>query len=101
MQAWQLWNESKGLEIMDPLMNDSCPSDELLRYVHIGLLCVQEDANRRPTMSTVVLMLKSESLNLAQPQRPAFFVGRFTENHEIGIEICSINAMTISTFLPR
>lgn len=101
MQAWQSWNQNKVLELMDPLMNDSCPPNEFLRYIHIGLLCVQEDANKRPTMSAVVLMLKSDSLNLAQPQRPAFFVGRFTENHEIGIEICSVNAITISDFLPR
>ncbi|XP_024923336.3 cysteine-rich receptor-like protein kinase 10 isoform X2 [Ziziphus jujuba] len=99
--AWQSWNQNKVLELMDPSMNDSCPPNEFLRYIHIGLLCVQEDANKRPTMSAVVLMLKSDSLNLAQPQRPAFFVGRFTENHEIGIEICSVNAITISDFLPR
>lgn len=58
--AWKLWNEGKGLELMDPLLTNSCSSDEFLRYVHIGLLCVQEDAYYRPTMFSVVQMLKGQ-----------------------------------------
>ena len=36
----------------------------MLRIIHIGLLCVQEDASDRATMSTVVLMLSSNSTTL-------------------------------------
>ncbi|KAL7244065.1 hypothetical protein ACSBR1_016319 [Camellia fascicularis] len=73
--VWQLWNEGKGLEMIDPLLMESCDLDEFLRYMHIGLLCVQEDAYDRPTMSSVVVMLKSEAVTLSQPERPAFSVG--------------------------
>ncbi|CAL5408458.1 unnamed protein product [Camellia sinensis] len=69
---WQLWNEGKGLEMIDPLLMKSCDLDEFLRYMHIGLLCIQEDAYDRPTMSLVVVMLKSEAVTLSQPERPAF-----------------------------
>ncbi|KAM1893842.1 hypothetical protein ACFX14_036833 [Malus domestica] len=31
--AWLLWNETKGLELMDPLLKDSCSPNEFLRYV--------------------------------------------------------------------
>ncbi|KAL7213429.1 hypothetical protein ACSBR2_016035 [Camellia fascicularis] len=64
LQVWQLWNEGKGLEIIDPLLAKSCNLDEFLRYMHIGLLCVQEYAYDRPSMSSVVVMLKSEVVTL-------------------------------------
>ncbi|KAL6269310.1 hypothetical protein ACE6H2_026221 [Prunus campanulata] len=101
--AWQLWNEGKVLELMDPLLlKDSCSPNEFLRYIHIGLLCVQEDANNRPTMSSVVLMLKTETISLSKPERPAFFTGR-SENHhhQIGAYTCSVNGLTVSNDMPR
>ncbi|KAL9346837.1 hypothetical protein Peur_061690 [Populus x canadensis] len=98
--AWQLWNEGKELELIDPLMADSCCSDEFSRYMHVGLLCVQEDPCERPTMSSVVLMLKKESSILTQPDRPAFSVGRFADN-EANAGNCSVNALTISSISPR
>ncbi|XP_008237551.2 PREDICTED: putative receptor-like protein kinase At4g00960 [Prunus mume] len=101
--AWQLWNEGKVLELMDPLLlKDSCSPNEFLRYIHIGLLCVQEDANNRPTMSSVVLMLKTETISLSKPERPAFFTGR-SENHhrQIGAYTFSVNGLTVSDDMPR
>ncbi|XP_021819754.1 cysteine-rich receptor-like protein kinase 25 isoform X2 [Prunus avium] len=100
--AWQLWNETKGLELMDPLLKDSCSPNEFLRNIHIGLLCVQEDANKRPTMSSVVLMLKSETISLSRPEKPAFFTGRSTDHHDQeNAHNCSANGLTISNDLPR
>ncbi|XP_021819763.1 cysteine-rich receptor-like protein kinase 10 isoform X3 [Prunus avium] len=100
--AWQLWNETKGLELMDPLLKDSCSPNECLRYIHIGLLCVQEDANNRPTMSSVVLMLKSETISLSRPEKPAFFTGRSTDHHDqVRTHDCSANGLTISNDLAR
>jgi hypothetical protein len=99
VQAWQLWNDGNALEMMDPLLNDSCYPDEFLKYIHIGLLCVQEDANDRPTMSSVVAMLKNESVTLCQPQRPAFSMGRFTDHYEISHG--SINGLSVSNIRPR
>lgn len=102
MQAWQLWNEGKGLELIDPLLVDSCDPDEFLRYLHIGLLCVQEDADDRPTMSYVVVLLKSETVVLSQPEKPAFSTGRFADHYEIHADhISSSNVQSISTVAPR
>ncbi|RXH99340.1 hypothetical protein DVH24_011665 [Malus domestica] len=96
-KAWQLWNETKGLELMDPLLKDSCSPNEFLRYIHIGLLCVQEDANNRPTMSSVVLMLKSETISLPRPEKPAFFTGGYVDHHDqVRPQDCSGNGLTIS-----
>ncbi|XP_062013397.1 cysteine-rich receptor-like protein kinase 25 isoform X2 [Rosa rugosa] len=100
--AWKLWDEGKGLELIDPSLVGSCDPEEFLRYLHIGLLCVQEDANDRPTMSSVVVMLKSETVSLTQPEKPAFNMGRFTNQHtEGGADSCSINGLTVSCIMPR
>ncbi|KAI7978933.1 Receptor-like serine/threonine-protein kinase SD1-8, partial [Camellia lanceoleosa] len=99
--VWQLWNEGKGLEMIDPLLMQSCDLDEFLRYVHIGLLCVQEDAYGRPTMSSVVVMLKSEAITLSQPEQPTFSVGRFKDHYEINDKDYSVNELTISIVMPR
>nr|DAD44698.1 TPA_asm: hypothetical protein HUJ06_002928 [Nelumbo nucifera] len=74
--AWNMWKEGNGLEIIDPILRDSCPSGKLLRCIHIGLLCVQESARDRPTMSDVVSMLANEIISLPTPKEPAFSFGR-------------------------
>ncbi|XP_018503206.1 cysteine-rich receptor-like protein kinase 25 isoform X1 [Pyrus x bretschneideri] len=100
--AWKLWHDGKGLELLDPLLLDSCDPHEFLRYLHIGLLCVQEDAYDRPTMSSAVVMLKSETVTLSQPEKPAFTTGRFTDHYtETAAGNSSINGLTVSNVMPR
>ncbi|CAN1747828.1 G-type lectin S-receptor-like serine/threonine-protein kinase RKS1 [Linum perenne] len=69
--VWELWRENRVLELMDPSLKESCVPEEVLRCVHVGLLCVQENATDRPNMSAVVLMLNSET-PLPRPNKPAF-----------------------------
>lgn len=67
------------MEIVDPplLEEDEACLNELLKCVQIGLLCVQDFAADRPTMSTVVSMLGSDtSSNLPSPKQPAFIFKR-------------------------
>ncbi|KAH9796536.1 cysteine-rich receptor-like protein kinase 10 [Citrus sinensis] len=97
--AWHLWNEGNALDLIDPLLTDTCSPDEFLRYIHIGLLCVQEDAFDRPTMSSVVVMLQGETITLCQPQKPAFSFGRLTDDDDNNY--CSVNGLTISDLSPR
>ncbi|GMY36988.1 cysteine-rich receptor-like protein kinase 10 isoform X1 [Fagus crenata] len=99
--AWKLWNEGKGLELIDPLLTSSSSPDEFLRYIHIGLLCIQEDAYYRPTMFSVVQMIKGQTVTLCRPERPTFFVGRFTDHYETNANNYSVNGLTISSVLPR
>ena len=77
---------------------------EVLKCIHIGLLCVQANPADRPTMSSVVVMLANETISLPLPAEPAFSVGRIvaeptqpTSNDRI----CSVNEVTISNLLPR
>lgn len=98
LQAWRLWNDGKALELMDPLLADSCCPDEFVKCVYIGLLCVQEYAHERPTMSSVVVMLNGGSETLRQPERPAFSWGTSDHNYdEINVNILSINSVTVSS----
>ncbi|GAB2298756.1 Receptor-like serine/threonine-protein kinase SD1-8 [Dionaea muscipula] len=62
--AWQQWNDGRGLELMDEVLtteDDSYSEDQVLRCLKVGLLCVEDYATDRPTMSSVVLMLRSEA----------------------------------------
>ena len=47
---------------------------EIMRCMHIGLLCVQENVVDRPTMASIVLMLSSYSLTLPLPSKTSFFI---------------------------
>ncbi|XP_018826975.2 cysteine-rich receptor-like protein kinase 10 [Juglans regia] len=71
--AWENWRQGTPLNLVDPtLMVYS--TIQILRCIHIGLLCVQENVNDRPTTASVVLMLGSESITLAVPKRPTFLL---------------------------
>jgi hypothetical protein len=67
-----LWVEKKVLDFMDPTLHEVCNADQFVKYVNIGLLCVQNDPNDRPTMSDVFTMLDSEAATIPTPKLPSF-----------------------------
>ncbi|KAK7823601.1 receptor-like serine/threonine-protein kinase sd1-8 [Quercus suber] len=71
--AWILWNEGRPLELTDECLAQSSTLSEVLRCIHISLLCVQQHPDDRPSMSSVIVMLGSESA-LPQPKQPGFFL---------------------------
>ena len=58
---------------MDPTLADSYSRNEVIRCVQIGLLCVQEDVEARPSMALVLTMLTSHSVSIALPKEPPFY----------------------------
>ncbi|KAL3742021.1 hypothetical protein ACJRO7_017498 [Eucalyptus globulus] len=70
--AWELWKEGNCEDVIDESMGDSCTIEEALKCIQIGLLCVQEFADDRPDMSTVVFMLANKDVVLPSPKRPAY-----------------------------
>ncbi|KAG2245159.1 hypothetical protein Bca52824_093009 [Brassica carinata] len=72
--AWNLWRNGLPLELVDPSVKKSCDSSEVIRCIHIALLCVQENPMDRPTLSTVISMLTSNTITLPVPHQPGFFV---------------------------
>ncbi|KAK0599649.1 hypothetical protein LWI29_007301 [Acer saccharum] len=102
-KAWRVWNEGRAVELIDQLLDYSSTSSEILRCIHIGLLCVQQGPEDRPNMSTVALMLGGEG-SLPKPKQPGFF----TESNHIESESSSskqqsssTNDITISMLEPR
>ncbi|KAM4092600.1 hypothetical protein ACB094_06G052500 [Castanea mollissima] len=96
--AWRLYKEDRQLELIDKLENESCNPNEVLRSIHVGLLCVQQCPEYRPTMSTVVLMLSSETA-LPEPKEPGFHTGRYLsemDSSPVKQEGSSTNGLTIT-----
>ncbi|KAL6333085.1 hypothetical protein AAG906_028268 [Vitis piasezkii] len=51
--AWTLWCEHNIKELIDETIAEACFQEEISRCIHVGLLCVQESAKDRPSISTV------------------------------------------------
>jgi len=73
LQAWKNWREGTASNLIDPTLNTGS-RNEMMRCIHIGLLCVQGNLADRPTMASVALMLNSYSQTLPVPSEPAFFM---------------------------
>ncbi|PRQ28559.1 putative protein kinase RLK-Pelle-DLSV family [Rosa chinensis] len=71
--AWKSWREGTASNLVDPTLRNGSRT-EIMRCIHIGLLCVQENVAARPTMASITLMLNSYSLSLPPPSQPAFFM---------------------------
>ncbi|KAJ4828230.1 hypothetical protein Tsubulata_013111 [Turnera subulata] len=75
--AWKLWNEGRIIELLnDPFTDVTINIPEVFRCIQIGLLCVQQSPEDRPTMSSVVQMLDSVNSVLPQPKQPGFYADR-------------------------
>ncbi|KQJ84813.1 putative G-type lectin S-receptor-like serine/threonine-protein kinase At1g61610 isoform X2 [Brachypodium distachyon] len=100
--AWRLWDDKKATELVDSSVVDSCKIHEVLRCIHVGLLCVQDRPDDRPLMSSVMFALENESAVLPAPKQPVYFspfnykVGEARENMEN-----SANPMSITTLEGR
>lgn len=73
----------------------------ILRSIHIGLLCVQEKVNDRPTMGKVNLMLNSLSMTLPTPSKPAFYMrANISEARQRSSQV-SVNDVSVSEISAR
>ncbi|CAL5402893.1 unnamed protein product [Camellia sinensis] len=96
--AWRLYEENKSMELVDGFVRDSCCLSEVLRSIHVGLLCVQQHPEDRPTMSSLVMMLGSEG-ELQWPKQPGFSIESDGSSNKYAP--CSVNELTITTMQPR
>ena len=96
--------------MIDPVLSNGSAT-EMMRCIHIGLLCVQDNVAERPTMASVVLMLSSSSLTLQIPSQPAFFMNSRTyqsdlsssmgHNSRVTESSLSENEVSITELYPR
>ncbi|XP_078157102.1 cysteine-rich receptor-like protein kinase 6 isoform X2 [Carex rostrata] len=101
--TWEHWTAGTITNIINPIMD--CPTNERIRYIHIGLLCVQEDVKDRPRMSEVVIMLVTNSVSLQVPSKPAFYLrsrgGDSSDGSQKNLVPVSKNELTVSELEPR
>ena len=96
-----MWNDDNIMALVDPTIWDPCFQMEMLRCIHVGLLCVQELARDRPTVSSIISMLNSEILDLPAPKQPAFTERQIASNEEpaqlgqIKSSSCNITITTV------
>ncbi|XP_074325595.1 cysteine-rich receptor-like protein kinase 7 isoform X2 [Apium graveolens] len=108
--AWKSWQQGNASNVIDPILKHSSEAiPEMIRCIHIGLLCVQENVAERPTMASVVLLLNSPSLALESPSQPAFLMRRSSgsrvneissETKNISVD-SSIDLASITNIYPR
>ncbi|KMZ70561.1 S-locus receptor kinase (SRK) [Zostera marina] len=96
--AWELWDVEKISEIIDSSIFDSCLMNQVYRCIHIGLLCVQDHASDRPTMSSVAHMIESQFPLDLSPKRPTFTadVDKDTSDVKHNPRVISANDITIT-----
>ncbi|KAL1196354.1 Cysteine-rich receptor-like protein kinase 38 [Cardamine amara subsp. amara] len=71
--AWKCWIEGEAASVIDPFLSRSS-TNEIMRFIHIGLLCVQEIVAKRPTMSLVIQWLGSDTIAIPLPTTAAFTI---------------------------
>ncbi|GAY53027.1 hypothetical protein CUMW_146300 [Citrus unshiu] len=101
--AWKLWNNGMPSQLIDAYYQESCNLAEVIRCIHVGLLCVQHHPEDRPCMPSVILMLGSEIM-LPQPKQPGFLADRKSTGPNSSssmLESSSTNTITISTLEGR
>ncbi|KAF8030793.1 hypothetical protein BT93_D0089 [Corymbia citriodora subsp. variegata] len=89
--AWKLWTEKNALGLIDVLIGEEFPLKEVMRCIQVGLLCVQQRPEDRPTMSSVALMLGSETSDVPQPKEPGFSAESFAVSTDSSSSVKILN----------
>ncbi|XP_047955380.1 cysteine-rich receptor-like protein kinase 44 isoform X2 [Salvia hispanica] len=104
-KTWKNWQEGRALNMIDPMLtSSSCSVRDMVRCIHIGLLCVQEDPANRPTIASVALMLSSSTISLPLPDEPAFHMDLTKQNlNEANSSVgsLSVNDISATEIYPR
>ncbi|KAK9706502.1 hypothetical protein RND81_07G130200 [Saponaria officinalis] len=87
--TWRKWCDNTTLDMVDKALDDiERHEKEIKRCIKIGLLCVQEDQRHRPTMSNVVLMLNSDTVDVVNPiVRPSPLILNNMDLHSLSSSI--------------
>eukprot|EP01018_Ginkgo_biloba_P010320 Gb_18715 [translate_table: standard] len=70
--TWQLYEENRLLDLVDTSLLSSYSEEEVLRVIHVALLCTQATPTQRPSMSRVVSMLAGVIETHPPQSRPGY-----------------------------
>ncbi|KAA8533179.1 hypothetical protein F0562_033288 [Nyssa sinensis] len=113
--AWKHFQLGTLEEFLDPNLmlhnyHNSSMKNDVLRVVHIGLLCTQEAQSLRPSMSKALVMLVKKDGHLAAPTKPPFIDEKTMELNDMHENPCypliaadsdSIATVSQNSFYPR
>uniref|UniRef100_A0A0E0AS46 non-specific serine/threonine protein kinase n=1 Tax=Oryza glumipatula TaxID=40148 RepID=A0A0E0AS46_9ORYZ len=69
--AWDLYEKEQAQRIVDPRLEDF-NKDEVLRVIHVALLCTQGSPNQRPPMSRVMAVLTGDAEVVEMVTKPSY-----------------------------
>ncbi|GLU23206.1 hypothetical protein SLE2022_392300 [Rubroshorea leprosula] len=108
--AWRNWRDGTALNVVDPNLREGSTA-QMIRCIHVGLLCVQENQLQRPTMGSIIVMLANNSIALPTPSHPAYLLQSTTQSEMSSsnesqqpnnrLALASINGFSISELHPR
>ncbi|XP_057494648.1 cysteine-rich receptor-like protein kinase 2 isoform X2 [Actinidia eriantha] len=114
--TWKHFQHGTVEELFDPNLmlhnyyHNSNMKSEVLRVVHIGLLCTQEAPSLRPSMSKALHMLAKKNEHLPTPSNPPFIDEKTMELNDTcenpsyplnGGSSGSVASVSHSSFYPR
>nr|POF17253.1 cysteine-rich receptor-like protein kinase 18 [Quercus suber] len=100
-RAWEMYKDDKLPQLVDPLLNKDFCEVEAIRFLKVGLLCVQEECKLRPRMSTAMRMMSDEinidNVHVSQPGLITDMMAvRTSQKHSLN----SINSMHSPGYSP-
>ncbi|GLT30997.1 hypothetical protein SLA2020_057660 [Shorea laevis] len=108
--AWRNWRDGTALNVVDPNLREGSTA-QMIRCIHVGLLCVQQNQLQRPTMGSIIVMLTNNSIALPTPSHPAYLLQSKTQSEMSSsnesqqpnnrLALASINGVSISELHPR
>lgn len=74
--------ENSPLELVDEAMRGNFQTNEVIRCIHIALLCVQDDSSERPSMDNILVMMNSFTVTLPIPKRSGFLLQKMRDSKD-------------------
>lgn len=102
--AWTLYKEERWHEVAEASLRNLQDLPQVIRSIHVGLLCVQQNSEYRPSISSVVFMLSNEGVTLPEAKQPGFFTERepiVSQDSTTTHPTNSPNQLTITVLDPR
>lgn len=103
-QAWEAYKSNKLIELVDSVLETNYPEDEAVRFIKVGLLCVQETVRLRPKMSMAIKMLANEldigDFEICQPGFVTDFMSIKMDQHNSSQSVFSRGSTTAGSQSP-
>ncbi|KAL6624491.1 hypothetical protein ACP70R_031812 [Stipagrostis hirtigluma subsp. patula] len=100
------WTRGNVDELIDPSLSDHPSVEQLMKCIHIGLLCLRSKSAARPTMSSVNIMLSNGAVRLPSLSRSDFFLqdvsasdntDEYSATHPTASERCTDSSAVMSS----